>query len=343
MPQAASQLSMRDNVVSLVQCRAMGEIRNIISTDAVPLSHRRPYWRDLVCNTFVDLACEIAQPETFHGRIENWQGASLAYSKVNANAHHVSRDKDRISRSTDDHYLLSLQVSGTGLLGQDGRHAILHPGDFAIYDVTRPYRLLFDDEFEQLVMQIPRAHIAKRLFDADNLTAVGVSGQQGAGRLASTLIAQTASQLAVLDAQSLEQAQSCVLDLAANALAASIGQRSEIVSESQELTVRRILHYIDDRLGNPALTCELVARENGISERYLRKLFQNKGHGVAEWIWMRRLERAREQLCNPRFAHRSITSIAYDWGFKDTGHFSRAFKMRFGETPREARSGVAQR
>jgi AraC-like DNA-binding protein len=333
---------MGDKADVLVHCGAMGHLRTIISTDAVPLSHRRPYWRDLVCNTFVDLACEIDRPETFHGRIEKWQGASLAYSTVKANAHHVSRDRERIARSTDDHFLLSLQISGTGLLGQDGRHAILHPGDFAIYDVTRPYRLLFDDEFEQLVMQIPRAQIARRLFDAENLTAVSVDGQQGAGRLASTLIAQTASQLAALDARSLEQAQSCVLDLAANALAASTGQRSEIVSESQELTVRRILHYIDERLGDPALTCELVARENGISERYLRKLFQNKGHGVAEWIWSRRLEKAREDLRNPRLAHRSITSVAYDWGFKDTGHFSRAFKTRFGETPREARAGAAR-
>ena len=337
MPQAASELFTRDSVHLMVQNVRMEEGRQIISTDAVPLSHRQPYWRDLVCDTFVDLACEIDKPETFHGRIEKWRGADLTYSRVNSNAHGVCRDKARIARSTDDHFLLSLQVRGNGLLGQDGRHAILRPGDFAIYDVTRPYNLLFEQEFEQLVMQIPREQIATRLFDAENLTAVGVCGQQGAGRLASTLIAQTASQLPSLDSQTLEQAQSCVLDLAANALAASLGERSEIVSESQELTIRRILHFIDDRLGDPGLTCELVARENGISERYLRKLFQNKGHGVAEWIWMRRLEQAREELRNPRMAHRSITSIAYDWGFKDTGHFSRAFKKRFGETPRAAR------
>jgi len=293
-----------------------------------------------VCDTFVDLACEVTQSRDFHGEIEHWSGRELAYSKVRSTAHKVRRDKRRISQSTDDHFLLSLQVRGNGSLVQDGRNAILKPGDFALYDVTRPYNLMFDSEFEQLVMQIPREEITARLFDADNLTAVGVCGRQGAGRLASTLIAQTASQLAILDEESLVQAQTCVLDLMANALASSCGERSETISESQELTIKRILRYIDDALNDPSLTCEQVAVANGISERYLRKLFQSKGHSVSEWIWMRRLEGAKGDLQNPRLKHRSITSIAYDWGFKDAAHFSRAFKNRFELTPREIRAGV---
>lgn len=318
----------------------MEEGRQILSTSSVPRSHRLPYWRDLVCDTFVDLACDVTQTTDFHGEIEHWRGRELAYTKVRSNAHNVKRDKRRISRSTDDHFLLSLQVRGCGSLLQDGRSAILKPGDFALYDVTRPYNLMFDDEFEQLVMQIPREEITARLFDADDLTAVGVCGSQGAGRLASTLIAQTASQLAILDEESLSQAQNCVLDLTANAIASSRGQRSELKSESQELTIRRILRYIDDALSDPSLTCEKVARANGISERYLRKLFQSKGHSVSEWIWMRRLEGAKGDLQNPRFSHRSITSIAYDWGFKDAAHFSRAFKNRFEQTPREIRTAL---
>jgi AraC-like DNA-binding protein len=313
---------------------------SIVSTSSVPVSHRLPYWRDLVCDTFVDLACEMAKPRNFHGQIERWQYQDLAYSRVLSTAHTVIRDKSRIARSGHDHYLLSLQVKGKGSLLQDGRSTILQPGDFALYDVTRPYNLLFNDEFEQLVMQIPRAQMKARLFDIENLTAVKVSGKEGAGRLASTLIAQTASQLPFLDAESLAQAQNCVLDLTANALAGVHGKRSEIVSEGQELTIRRILHYLEDVLSDPALTCESVAAAHGISERYLRKLFQSKGHSVSEWIWMRRLERAKGDLQNPRLAHRSITSIAYDWGFKDTAHFSRAFKKRFDQSPRELRSAI---
>ena len=68
--------------------------------------------------------------------------------------------------------------------------AHLEPGDFALYDVTRPYELQFEEDFEQLVMQLPRRQVLSRLFDADGLMAVGVSGRTGLGRLASTLIVQ---------------------------------------------------------------------------------------------------------------------------------------------------------
>ncbi|MEE4210414.1 MAG: helix-turn-helix domain-containing protein [Parvularcula sp.] len=327
-----------DKEAIAVHRNVMTEARQILSTSAVPASHMLPYWRDLICDIFVDLSCEMIEPRAFHGQIEQWRAADLAYTRVNSNAHKVARDRKRISRSTDDHFLLSLQIRGTGSLRQDGRSTILKPGDFAVYDVTRPYNLMFDNEFEQVVMQIPREQLSSRLLDIDQLTAVGVSGRDGAGRLASTLIAQTASQLDNLDTESLQQAQACVLDLTANALASSKGKRSEIVSESQELTIRRILHHIENSLGDPSLTCERVAAENGISERYLRKLFQNKGHSVSEWIWMRRLECAKADLVNPRFSHRSVSSIAYEWGFKDTAHFSRAFRNRFDQSPRAIRT-----
>ncbi|MEM1051746.1 MAG: helix-turn-helix domain-containing protein [Pseudomonadota bacterium] len=310
---------------------------SVISTDSVPVSHRLPYWRDLVCDVFVELSCETAKQRGFYGQIEDRQFVDLQCSHVKSTAHHVRRDTTRIARSSADHFLVSLQVKGLARLLQDGREALLQPGDFALYDVTRPYELIFNDEFEQLVLQVPREQIGTRLFDIDNLTAVGVSGKAGTGRLASMLIAQTVDQLPYLDEASLRQVQASTLDLMASALANQTDQRSEIVSEGQELTIRRILQYIEDRLGDPSLTCEKVALENGISERYLRKLFQSKGHGVAEWIWQRRLEKAKQDLQDPLMGHRSVTSIAYDWGFKDTAHFSRAFKKRFDHTPRAAR------
>jgi len=310
----------------------------LISTDSVPESHRLPYWRDLVCDVFVELGCESATKRDFHGQIESREFANTKYSRVKSTSHSVRRDKGRIARSSAEHFLLSLQMRGKGRLIQDGREALLSPGDFALYDVTRPYELVFDDEFEQLVMQVPRDEIVTRLFDVDNLTAIGVSGQVGAGRLASMLIAQTADQLPYLDEDSLGSVQTSTLDLMASALANRIGQKSERISESQELTIRRILQFVEDNISDPSLTCEMVATSNGISERYLRKLFQSKGHGVSEWIWQRRLENAKRDLLDPLQDHKSITSIAYDWGFKDPAHFSRAFKKRFDCTPRGIRA-----
>jgi AraC family transcriptional activator of tynA and feaB len=40
-------------------------------------------------------------------------------------------------------------------------------------------------------------------------------------------------------------------------------------------------------------------------------------------------------------SHIPITSIGYDVGFKNSAHFSRAFKARFGISPGEFRSAHA--
>lgn len=308
-----------------------------LSTDSVPPSHRLPFWRDLVCDTFVELTCESVASPNFRGSIQSVDFEGTKYAKVKSTWHHVIRDRRRIANSNFDHFLLSLQLKGKGRLLQDGRIADLEPGDFALYDVTRPYELHFEEDFEQLVLQLPRSQIQSRIFDPDGLMAIGVSGKSGLGRLASTLLVQTASQLDCLNADGLLQAQSSALDLVAHALADGRSLAVERQSESRELTLRRVLHYIETHLCEPGLTCERVAQENGLSERYLRKLFQAKGHGVAEWIWARRLERARLDIVDPLLSHRSITSVAYDWGFKDAGHFSRAFKSRFGLSPRAVR------
>jgi len=314
-----------------------------ISTHSVPVSHRLPYWRDLVCDTFVELGCESISSRNFFGEIETREIADTKYSHVRSTAHHVSRNKRKIANSMAEHFLISLQIKGSARLTQDGRVAILSPGDFAVYDVTRPYDLFFENEFEQLVMQVSRDQIINRLFDIDNLTAVSVSGSTGIGQLASMLITQTASQLPHLNSDNLGQVQASALDLMANALASQRGMKSEHITENQELTIRRILHFIEIELSNPNLTCEQVAQVHGLSERYLRKLFQSKGHSVSEWIWMRRLEMAKRDLEDPLLNHKSVLSIAFDWGFKDAGHFSRAFKKRFEFTPSEAKNFAAQK
>ena len=41
------------------------------------------------------------------------------------------------------------------MVSQDGRDALLGPGDFALYDSTRPYQLQFDDDFQQFVLKLP--------------------------------------------------------------------------------------------------------------------------------------------------------------------------------------------
>jgi len=101
---------------------------------------------------------------------------------------------------------------------------------------------------------------------------------------------------------------------------------------------RAILDYIDRNLADADLGVARIARAFGFSRRTIHKLFEGEALTVARLIWERRLERCRDEMADPAMAGRSITEIAHHWAFSDSQHFSRAFKQRFGLTPREYRN-----
>ena len=57
-------------------------------------------------------------------------------------------------------------------------------------------------------------------------------------------------------------------------------------------------------------------------------------------IWEDRLRHCREDLVSTELRRRSISEIAYSWGFRDAAHFSRMFRHRFGETPSALRRSM---
>ena len=107
--------------------------------------------------------------------------------------------------------------------------------------------------------------------------------------------------------------------------------------------LHRLCQTIERRLDDADLTPARVADAEGISERYLQKLFEGSGSSFTHYVRERRLQRASAELSSPAEAHHSISEIAYRNGFNDSAHFSRAFRHRFGLSPREFRQQELER
>jgi AraC-like DNA-binding protein len=71
----------------------------------------------------------------------------------------------------------------------------------------------------------------------------------------------------------------------------------------------------------------------------LHKLFAAEHQTVSEYIRGLRLERCRRDLLDPRLADRTVSAIAFRWGFGDLSGFNRAFNATFGASPRDVRRG----
>jgi acetamidase/formamidase/AraC-like DNA-binding protein len=107
--------------------------------------------------------------------------------------------------------------------------------------------------------------------------------------------------------------------------------------------LHRIYQAIERRLDDPDLTPAGIAKAEGISERYLQKLFEGTGDSFTHYLRQRRLHRTWTELSDPAKANQSVSEIAYRCGFNDAAHFSRAFRERFGVSPRAFRRQEAER
>jgi AraC family transcriptional regulator, positive regulator of tynA and feaB len=58
---------------------------------------------------------------------------------------------------------------------------------------------------------------------------------------------------------------------------------------------------------------------------------------VARYILRRRLEACSRALQSASQRSRTVTAIAFDYGFNSPTHFGRVFRAKFNVTPREYR------
>ena len=65
-----------------------------------------------------------------------------------------------------------------------------------------------------------------------------------------------------------------------------------------------------------------------LSPSNVHRAFAGEPLSLSGWIWAQRLDGARRDLCDPVLLRRSISEIAFDWGYNDAAHFSRAFRAR---------------
>ena len=103
-------------------------------------------------------------------------------------------------------------------------------------------------------------------------------------------------------------------------------------------TSARVLAFIEENLGDPALTPPMIAAAHHISIRTLHRLFASDETTVAEEIRTRRLRRCRRDLDNPLFRGQPVYAIAARWGFLDKAHFSRLFHAAYGVGPQVYRA-----
>jgi AraC-like DNA-binding protein len=254
--------------------------------------------------------------------------------EITASAHRVERTPALTAAGDRRFYKASLQISGYGLLIQDGREALLRPGDLAIYDTDRPYSVVSEGDMRMLVLMFPRDELGLPAQFVGELTAHTFSTSDGLGGITIPYLQNIGLNLERLAGMAGPRLLRSAVDLLATMFA---GELDADPGDSHELLMQRIYRYIDANLSSPDLGPMQIAAAHYISTRHLHGLFRERETTVSTWIREHRLERCRRDLMDPFNAHCSVGSIAARWGFVEAAHFSRVFKAAFGCPPSELR------
>jgi AraC-like DNA-binding protein len=339
--QRAGELSLAARAQRLtIAARMPGYLggMNVFRAADEPAATRNDYWQDVV----EDALCpqEVRTPEGLDSgdQLRVCQAGAVRVVEVSiGRSHVVTRKQPQIRRSDPERYTIDVQARGRGMVEQDGRQALLAPGDLALVSTSRAMRLAFRSA-RTVAVTFPRALLPLSYDEVARLTGVRIRGDRGIGALLSSLAGQLPAHFD--DARAADQARlgTALLDLVTAALAERLDSARDVPPDSrQRALLQQVLAFIEARLGDPDLSPGDIAAAHYISPRYLYKLFETEQATVADWIRRRRLERCRGDLLDPAQRHTPVSAIANRWGFASAAHFSRAFRAAYGLPPSEYR------
>jgi acetamidase/formamidase/AraC-like DNA-binding protein len=249
-----------------------------------------------------------------------------------------------LTPAADDLPIVLLPIEeGVALRTQSG-HQIVAVGHLLLLPRRGDWSVTFQRDMRAVVLSVTADAFHGRKAARSGFDEVRVMAPGGFADVFSRTLESTARSLEALsDLEWAALAQS-LADLLPTFLVQRAPQAAEpTVSATQAAILHRICQLIERRLDDPDLAPAKIAQAEGISERYLQKLFEGTGSSFTHYVRERRLQRAWADLSSPAEVHHSISEIAYRNGFSDSAHFSRAFRHRFGLPPREFRQAEIER
>lgn len=302
----------------------------------ITTAERFSYWSDVLCNVYVSLDPETSSKADFRGAVTDHQFADIGISNIASVKQTIGRTPKGIRRDTNAYCFLNLQVAGTCRLRQGNRDVVTTPGEFAVVDSSEPFLLDYtSDAWEQYAFKIP-----KHMFDTHighEFVARTVSDRTPIGSVVVDFLVSIARNPENLRQNSIDMAKT-MIDLVAISLRATTPARDEDQRRTFRAPLRQsVLRYLDLNFADPELSPAKVATHFGISTRYLHKLLEEHGETIGRIILAKRLDRCASDL--RKGTSLTISEAAFRWGFNDMSHFSRAFRQRFGLSPRDYKRG----
>lgn len=298
------------------------------STDAVPAAQRLDYWVGAISEGFLAMDAS-GNPQGFQGELLSAPLGPLGVNWVRASAQQVWRTPRGIARGDGRWaYLLGNQET-PWRVRQDGREALMRPGDFVLVDARRPYAFDFADGPSTVSLALPldwllrwvdepQAHTA-RPFRHDDLADWGAALSAFARPWRPDLASAPP-----LPAELLTDQLGALLALACG------GARA---APPPDDTLEQVRAALRQRLAEPGLSASMIATDLGRSVRSLHRALAARGQTFATLLMAERMAQAEQMLRSRALRQVAVAEIGRRVGLLDPSHFARLCRRHLGQTP----------
>lgn len=241
------------------------------------------------------------------------------------------------SSSTPDHAYNIYISNRRHVVSTNRRTVVLEPGDVTVTDTATAVTMTTKEPYTTIGLTVPASLLSTHVAEPEKLVGVRFSSKSGVSKVVSYML------LTMWEYAGSENFDEIGVELANNLLALlstccrmnchePAMQNADVMAKQE-----RIKQVINQSLHKPDLCVGELAKQFGLSVRYIQRLFSEENCTVSKYIRRQRLEGCKRQLADPAWLNHSITEIAFNWGFNSSAHFARVFKEQYGINAREYR------
>src|SRR6202162_2497643 len=299
-----------------------------LSTSGLAPKKQIQCWTDALTELCGQFDIDPLEASSLEGQINYTTVSRLKLCQIEASQHRLAHPLSP-AKSGEHPYVKKLfQTYGISHFEQGGRRIELVPGDCLAYDVSCPHTIISPSLTRHEVVIVPKELLRERGFNFGKMSACKLSALTGTGRIAHDFVHAAFGEAAKLSANSAAAVAESLIDLLLLPLREADAAFDRVGPEAMYV---RAQAFIREHLRDPDLCIDQISASLGCSKRYLHMLLSERGLTVRHYIWRARSQHCRQEL--EAHGGKTITDVAFSWGFSSSSHFSRVFRKCFGVVP----------
>src|SRR4030088_570603 len=306
----------------------MSETIHSLSTSGLTPKNQIQYWTAALTELCGQFDVDPLDGSSFEAQIDCATVSRLKLCHIEASQHRVALPVSRVKAGEHPYVKILFQTYGGADFERSGRGFGLLPGDCLAYGVSCPHTIISPSLTRHEVVIVPTELLQERGFRLWKMSACKLSARTGTGRIAYDFVHAAFDEATKLSPYNAIGVADSLIDL----LLLPLREAGTTLDSSGPVAMYvRAQVFIREHLRDPDLSIDQISAALGCTKRYLHMLFSDRGMTVSDYIWQARLQNCRQEL--EAQGGKTITDVAFSWGFSSSSHFSRVFRRYFGVVP----------